>query len=417
MHVVVVGAGIIGVTTAYSLRRAGFEVTVIERRSGVAQEGSFANGGFVAPAFTSPLAAPGLAGRVLAHLFSSNSPWILKPRLDLAQWRFAARCLGQARRERWELNRARLQRLAFYSRDELQSIAKRHALDYEQSTGVLQLFRTEKEVAASEQARKLLAEAGVPFALLSPEACRNVEAALHPAAKLAGGLHLPEDETGNCAYFAHQLKDIALGLGVDFRFETQVRGLSMAAGRIDRVITDQGEIACDAVVVAGGVSSDALLRPLGIKLPIYPVKGYAATTPITAYEHAPFMSVADQTHQVLITRMGNRMRLAGLNELGSRQLALRENALATLLDAAREWFPYAASWRNARFWVGARPALPDGPPVLGATPVQGLYLNLGHGGAGWTLAAGSARVLADLVAGRPPEIDLDGLTLERFAKA
>jgi len=417
MHVVVVGAGIIGVTTAYSLRRAGFEVTVIERHSGVAQESSFATGGFVAPAFTAPSAAPGLAGRMLTHLFSSRSPWIWKPRLDLAQWQFAARWLGQARRDRWELNRARLHRLAFYSRDELQSIAKRHALDYEQTSGVLQLFRNDQEVAASEQARKLLAEAGVPFALLSPEACRSVEAALHPAAKLAGGLHLPEDETGNCAYFTHQLKDIALGLGVNFRFDTSVRGLPVAGGRIERVITDQGEIACDAVVVAGGIASDALLRPLGIKLPLYPLKGYAATTPITAYEHAPFMAVADQTHQVLITRMGNRMRLAGLKELGSRQLVLRENALATLLDAAREWFPYAASWRNARFWVGARPALPDGPPVLGATPVQGLFLNLGHGGAGWTLAAGSARVLADLVAGRPPEIDLDGLTLERFAKA
>ncbi|MEG0822680.1 MAG: D-amino acid dehydrogenase, partial [Burkholderiaceae bacterium] len=416
MHVVVVGAGIIGVTTAYSLRRQGFEVTVIERHSGVAQETSFANGGFVAPAYTSPSAAPGMVGRALRHLFGSRSPLVYRPRLDAAQWRFVTRWLGECKRERWERNRARMQRLAFYSRDEMAVIRNRHALDYEQSTGVLQLFRTEKEMAASEGARKLLAEAGVPFALLSPEACRSVEAAIHPAAKLAGGLHLPEDETGNCAFFAHQLKDIAIASGVDFRFDTSVRALMRNGERVDRVITDRGEMACDAVVVAAGVASDTLIRPLGITLPLYPVKGYAATAPITAYEHAPFMAVVDETHKVVITRMGNRMRLAGTGEIGSRQLFLRESALATLLDSAREWFPYASSWRAARFWVGARPMLPDGPPVLGPTKIKGLYLNLGHGGSGWGMAAGSARVLSDLIAGQQPEIDLDGLTLERFAR-
>lgn len=416
MHVVVVGAGIIGVTTAYSLRRAGFEVTVIERRSGVTQETSFANGGFVAPAYASPWAAPGMVRRVLTHLFSSRSPLVYRPRLDLAQWRFVTRWLGECRRDRWALNRQRMQRLAFYSRDELQQIRTRHALEYEQTTGVLQLFRSEREVSGSDSARSLLAEAGVPFALLSPEACRAVEAAIHPAARLAGGLHLPDDETGNCAFFAHQLKDIAIASGVDFRFDTTVRGLMSSGDRIERVLTSAGEIACDAVVVAAGVASDALIRPLGIKLPLYPVKGYSATAPITAYEHAPFMAVVDETHKVVITRMGNRMRLAGTAEIGSDKLVLRETALATLLDSAREWFPYAASWRTARFWVGARPMLPDGPPVLGPTRIKGLYLNLGHGGTGWGMAAGSARVVADLIAGRQPEIDLEGLTLERYAR-
>ncbi len=417
MHVVVVGAGIIGVTTAYSLRRAGFEVTVIERRSGVTQETSFANGGFVAPAYASPWAAPGMVRRVLAHLFSSRSPLVYRPRLDLAQWRFVTRWLGECRRDRWALNRQRMQRLAFYSRDELQQIRTRHALEYEQTTGVLQLFRNEREISGSDGARSLLAEAGVPFALLSPEACRTVEAAIHPASQLAGGLHLPDDETGNCAFFAHQLKDIAIASGVDFRFDTTVHGLMKSGERIERVLTSAGEIACDAVVVAAGVASDGLIRPLGIKLPLYPVKGYSATAPITAYEHAPFMAVVDETHKVVITRMGNRMRLAGTAEIGSDKLVLRETALATLLDSAREWFPYAASWRTARFWVGARPMLPDGPPVLGPTRIKGLYLNLGHGGTGWGMAAGSARVVSDLIAGRQPEIDLEGLTLERYARA
>lgn len=416
MHVLVVGAGIIGVTTAYSLRRAGFEVTVIERHSGVAQETSFANGGFVAPAYASPWAAPGMPGRVLRHLFSSRSPLVWRPRLDVAQWCFVTRWLGECRRDRWAANRARMQRLAFYSRQEMATIRQRHALEYEQSTGVLQLFRSEREVAGSEAARALLTEAGVPFALLSPDACRGLEAALHPAAKLAGGLHLPEDETGNCAYFAHQLKDIAAAAGVKFQFDTAVRGVAVAGGRFSHLLTSAGEVRGDALVVATGAASDTLLRPLGIKLPLYPVKGYSATAPITAFEHAPFTAVVDETHKVVITRMGNRMRLAGTAEIGSRKLELRENALATLLDSARDWFPYAASWRSARFWVGARPMLPDGPPVLGPTPVDGLWLNLGHGGTGWGMAAGSAQVLADLIAGRPAAIDLEGLTLARYAR-
>lgn len=417
MHVLVVGAGIIGVTTAYSLRRAGFEVTVIERHSGVAQQTSYANGGFVAPAYASPWAAPGMPGRVLRHLFSARSPLVWRPRLDAGQWRFVTRWLGECRRDRWARNRARMQRLAFYSREQLHAIRQRHALEYEQTTGVLQLFRTEKEIAASESARKLLAEAGVPFALVSPDACRGLEAALHPAARLAGGLHLPEDETGNCAYFTHQLKDLAVAAGVKFEFDTEVQRVVVTGGRFEHLITRGGELRGDALVIAGGATSDSLLRPLGIKLPLYPVKGYSATAPIAAFEHAPFMAVVDETHKVVITRMGNRMRLAGTAEIGSRKLELRENSLATLLDGAREWFPYAASWRNAHFWVGARPMLPDGPPVLGPTPVSGLWLNLGHGGTGWGMATGSAQVVTDLIAGRPAEIDLEGLTLARYGKA
>ncbi|HOX88572.1 MAG TPA: D-amino acid dehydrogenase [Burkholderiaceae bacterium] len=415
MHVVVVGAGIVGVTSAYYLRRAGFEVTVVERRGGVAQETSFANGGFVAPAYASPWAAPGMRGKALRYLFREHSPLVLRPRLSLAQWRWLLRFWSECTLDRYLRNRARMQRLAYYSRDEMRMLRTRHALEYEQSTGVLQLFRTAREIEGVQPTLKLLTESGVPHALLDAEQCRAREAAIHPGAPLTGGLYLPEDETGNCAFFAHQLKDLAAAAGVDFRFDTGVERLLVAGGAIQGVRTGAGEIAADAVVVAAGVDSVTLLKPHGIRLPLYPVKGYSATVPIGALDQAPFLALVDETYKVVITRLGNRLRLAGTAEIGSPELELRESALATLLTAGREWLPYAASWRLARYWVGARPMLPDGPPVLGASPVKGLYLNLGHGGTGWGMAAGSARVVSDLIAGRKPEIDLEGLTIERYA--
>jgi D-amino-acid dehydrogenase len=257
----------------------------------------------------------------------------------------------------------------------------------------------------------------VRHARLDAAQCRALEPALHPATALAGGLHLPEDETGNCAYFAHQLKDIALRDGVDFRFGIEVRGFDMALGKVECVQTSVGPLRADAYVLAGGVDSVPLLDRIGIRLPMIAVKGYSATANITAFEHAPFLSVMDETYKVAITRLGNRMRVAGTAELGTRGTALRESALSTLLKVAHDWFPAAASYRQGKFWVGSRPMLPDGPPVLGRTPVGNLFLNTGHGSSGWVMAVGSACVLADVIAGRTPAIDLEGMTLDRYLPA
>jgi D-amino-acid dehydrogenase len=417
MRVLVIGAGVIGVTTAYELRQRGFQVTVVDRRPGVAREASYGNAGVVSTAYAGPWAQPGMPSKILGYLLSSASPVILRPSLDPAQWRWIARWLGECRLQRFRVNKARMQRLAEYSRAVLHEVRGRHSIDYEQSRGWLQLFRSEADVARAAPSIELLAQAGMAHRLLGADECRALEPALVDGTPLAGGLHLPEEEVGNCAYFTRRIKDLAQADGVEFRFDTTVTGLVVDGGRFSAARTAAGEIGADALVVAAGADSGRLLGRLGVRLPLYPVKGYSLTAQVSRHEFAPLLSVMDEAYKVAITRMGNRLRIAGTAELGSRRLTLRDAALGTLLRVVRDWFPGAADYGRARPWVGARPMLPDGPPVLGATPVSNLYLNLGHGSTGWAMACGSARVVAHIVAGAEPQIDLEGLTLDRFARS
>ena len=414
MHVLVIGAGIIGVTTAYELRLRGFEVTVLDRRPGVAQEASYANAGVLSVAYAGPWAQPGMPGKVLRSLWQGTSPIVFRPSIDPAQWRWILRWLGECRLQRYQVNKQRMQRLAEYSRSVLHELRNRHALEFEQAKGWLQLFRSEADLARAKPAIELLAQAGIAHRLLDAAACRAVEPALIDATPVAGGLYLPDEETGNCAYFARLLRDLAAAAGVEFRFETPVKALRFENGRFTAAQTPTGPVAADAAIVAAGADSVRLLRGTGLRLPLYPVKGYSLTAPISRDEFAPMVSVMDEAYKVAITRMGNRLRIAGTAELGNRKLALRDAALGTLLRVVRDWFPGAAAYSQSRAWVGARPMLPDGPPVLGATGVPNLYLNLGHGSTGWSLACGSARIVADIVGGRKPQIDLDGLTIERY---
>jgi D-amino-acid dehydrogenase len=416
MHVLVIGAGIIGVTTAFELRQRGFEVTVADRRAGVAQEASYGNAGVISTAYAGPWAQPGMPAKILGYLWRSHSPVIYRPGLAPAQWRWVVRWLGECRLQRFRVNKQRMQRLAEYSRAVLHELRRRHSIDYEQAQGWLQLFRSEADMARAKPSLDMLAQAGSPHRLISAEQCRALEPAIVDGTPLAGGLHLPEEETGNCAYFTRRIKDLAAAQGVRFLFDTAVTGLAIEGGRFRQARTGSGPLAADAVVIAAGADSGRLLRRTGIRLPLYPVKGYALTARITRHEYAPLMSVMDEAYKVAVTRMGNRLRVAGTAELGNRKLELRDSALGTLFKVVRDWFPGAADYAQARPWVGARPMLPDGPPVLGATPFANVYLNLGHGSTGWAMACGSARVVADVVAGATPEIDLEGLTVERFAR-
>ncbi|HTT12627.1 MAG TPA: D-amino acid dehydrogenase [Burkholderiaceae bacterium] len=417
MRVVVIGAGIVGVTSAYYLRQAGFDVTVFERNSGVAQETSYGNAGVIAPAYTGPWAQPGMPRKVLAYLFNPHAPVVFRPTFDRTLWRWLRRWYAECSLERFARNKARIQRIAYYSRDQLRALRTRLELQYEQTAGYLQLFRTQHELDRCAPARALLAEKGIPHRLLAPAECRALEPALADTAQLAGGLHLPDDETGNCAFFARQLKDRAEDDGVEFRFGVTVNALDRRGDAVCGVLVDGEPFAADLCVLAAGVDSAAWLAPLGIELAIYPVKGYAATVQVTNHDRAPRLSVMDEDYKVAITRMGQRLRIAGTAEIGSRRLRLRASALRTLVRVAIDWFPAAAAYAQAQYWVGARPMLPDGPPLLGPTPIRGLLLNVGHGSSGWAMACGCARVIADLALGRTPEIDLDGLTLARYAGA
>jgi len=419
-RVTVVGAGIVGVCTAWSLAEAGCEVTVIERNSGVAQETSYGNAGMVAPAYVTPWAAPGMPGKILSMLFAQDSPVRFQATMDPALWRFVVRWLGECRASRYKRNKARMQRLAFYSRDVLAEWRTRHHLSYERTEGVLQLLRSARDVRMAETTMAFLKEAGIAHRLLDDADCRSIEPGLSEIA-FAGGLHLTDAETGNCPLFARHIRTLCEEHGVRFEFGTEVTRITARGGATTlRVRTANGETErnVEAVVLAAGIASAALLPRLGIRVPLYPVKGYSATVAIREPTYAPNAALMDEAYKVAIVRMGNRIRIAGTAELGDRSLSLEtrraESALATLIKVARDWFPGAANYHAATWWVGARPMLPDGPPVLGTTAHRGVFVNLGHGSTGWTMAAGSGRVVADVIMGRPPEIDLDGLTLARY---
>ena len=422
MRVTVIGAGVVGVSTAWALAEAGCEVTVLERNRGAAQETSYGNAGLVAPAYVTPWAAPGMPIKILSMLFAHDTPVRFQATLDPALWRWVARWLSECRVARFKRNKARMQRLAFYSRDCLSSLRTGHALSYQRTEGMLQLLRGERDAKMAETTMAFLKDAAVTHQLLSPAECRVREPGLSDI-EFVGGLFLPDVETGNCPLFTRLLKDLCEERGVRFEFGTAVlRVMKKADGVSLRVRNPKGdsERAVDAVVIAGGIDSTMLLQRLGIRLPLYPVKGYSATVAIREPTYAPIASVMDEAYKVAIVRMGNRIRVAGTAELGDRGLSIAsknaERALATLIKVARDWFPGAAQYQSATWWAGARPMLPDGPPVLGATAHPRVFVNLGHGSTGWAMAAGSGRIVADVVMQRTPEIDLEGLTLARYQR-
>jgi D-amino-acid dehydrogenase len=358
MHITVVGAGIIGVCAAYYLREAGHEVTVIERRPGPAQETSFGNAGLIAPGYVTPWAAPGMPGKILSYLFQSEAPVTFRPTLDPAMWRWIARWLRECQLERYRVNKLRMQRLAFYSRNCIHDLRERHALEYEQSQGYLQLFRSERDVDMSAPGRALLKENDVPHRLLDAAGCRAIEPGIAHDAPLAGGLHLPEDESGNCAQFARLLRQLSESMGVQYCFDTQVRRLMPDKRGVTLALQHNAQAStlhCDRVVIAAGPDSGRLLAPLGLRVPLYPVKGYSASVSLNDELQAPRAALMDESYKVAITRFGNRIRIAGTAELGSRALDLRPGATNTLIKVARDWFPVAGHYAQATLWVGARP--------------------------------------------------------------
>ena len=446
MKVAVIGAGIIGVTTAYELSADGHRVTVFERHGSVAAEASFANAGVIAPGYVTPWAAPGMTGKVLRHLFSSHSPVRLNiglaPGTAAWLWQWWRAC----RPHTYQANRVRMQRLAGYSRDRLHDMARHMKLDFERTEGYLVLLRTPRDESMAQAGLESLVQLGTRFDRLTAAQCRIVEPGLSTETALHAGIHLPDDEVGNCRQFAHLLRHEAQRLGARFRFHTAVEriiaghrpqlehthtlpreatifGASADAAQgdardtqpMDRQSVTEG---FDAVIVCAALGAHALLRPHGLKLPLQAVHGYSLTAPLRMRDGhidiGPRSGLMDERYKVAISRLGARIRVAGGAEIGGSLSRHHAGAVRTLHKVLHDWYPGAARAGQAQLWKGARPMLPDGPPVLGRSGIDGIWLNLGHGSSGWALACGSARLLADSVAGRPPAIDTEGLGVDRL---
>lgn len=415
MKIAVIGAGIIGVTTAYELACDGHEVTVLERRGAVAEETSFANAGVMAPGYVTPWAAPGMPAKVIQHLFSRYAPVKVGLPLsgrDLAWiWKWYRSC----KLDTYLANRTHMQRLALYSRERLHYITGDLKLEYDRSDGYMVLLRTEQDSKGMQPGLQVLRDAGVAFKELNAVEARKIEFALNPDTAFFGAVYLPDDEVGNCRQFALMLKNEAQRMGVKFSFNTSVTQVLPSAGVSLGIAGENTARQYDTAVMCAGLDSTRLLAPLGLKIPLTAVYGYSVSAAIREPLNGPRSALMDERYKVAISRLGKRVRVAGSAELGGSRDKKRASSLQTLYKVLHDWFPGAANLSSGvQEWKGARPMLPDGPPILGASGIAGLWLNLGHGSSGWALSCGSARALADLIGGQAPDLDVTGFGVGRL---
>jgi D-amino-acid dehydrogenase len=419
MKVIVLGGGVIGVSTAYYLANAGHAVTVVERQAGPGLETSFANAGEISPGYSTPWAAPGLPRKALKWLFMHHPPLVIRPRIDPAMLAWGFQLLRNCTAARYDRNKTRMLRLAEYSRDCLGALRTQTGIAYDgRQQGTLQLFRSQHQCDGAAADIAILQRFGIRHAMLDGAGCVAAEPALaRVQAKIAGGLRLLDDETGDCFLFTQNLAAMAQKLGVTFQFEASVKKLHRSGDAIDGVTIEQDGatmmLQANAYVLALGSYSPLAVRSLGLSLPVYPVKGYSLTLPVTNAEAAPQSTVMDETYKVAVTRLGNRVRVGGTAELAGYDRTLRGPRRDTLSHVVGDLFPDAGDAAQASFWTGLRPMTPDGPPIIGKSPYRNLYLNTGHGTLGWTMAAGSARALTSIISGHTPDIDMAGLGLQR----
>jgi D-amino-acid dehydrogenase len=419
VSVIVLGSGVVGTTIAYYLAQSGHQVTVLDRQAAPALETSFANAGEVSPGYSAPWAGPGVPLKAIKWMLMHHSPLVIKPTADLAMWRWGLCILRNCTEQRYRINKSRMVRLAEYSRDCLQQLRATTGIQYDERTkGTLQLFRTQKQLDGVGKDVDILKEYCVPYQVLDREGYLQYEPALAEVQeKFVGALRLPGDETGDCFKFTQRLAEVAAADGVQFRFNENIRGIERDGMQITGVRTDRGLLTADQYVLALGSFSPLLLRPLGIDIPVYPVKGYSITVPITDARLAPESTIMDETHKVAVTRLGDRIRVGGMAQLSGYDLRLDPSRRRTLELVVGALFPKGSDTTRAEFWTGLRPMTPDGTPILGATRYPKLTLATGHGTLGWTMAAGTGQIIADLLSGRQPEIDMEGLTAARYASS
>ncbi|MBA0121911.1 D-amino acid dehydrogenase [Acinetobacter seifertii] len=418
MRVIVLGSGVIGVASAYYLAQQGAEVTVLDRQSGPAEETSFGNAGQISPGYSTPWAAPGIPFKAVKWMFQHHAPLAIN--LDGSMWQlqWMAQMLKNCNPQSYAVNKERMMRVAEYSRDCLRELRKDTGINYEnRAKGTLQLFRKEAQMEAVQRDISVLQECGVSYELLNGNELGRVEPALANAQdKLVGGLHLPNDETGDCYLFTNALAQIAKELGVNFQFNQNVEKLIVEGDEIKGVQVNGKVLTADRYVLAFGSYSRDFLKPLDLQLPVYPVKGYSLTIPIVDPAFAPQSTVLDETYKIAITRFDQRIRVGGMAELSGFNLGLNEDRRATLQMVTQDLFP-GGDMAQASFWTGLRPMTPDSTPIIGATRFKNLFLNTGHGTLGWTMACGSGKLISDIVLNHKTDISTDGLSIQRYSHA
>jgi len=418
MRVIVLGSGVIGVASAYYLAQQGAEVTVLDRQAGPAEETSFGNAGQISPGYSTPWAAPGIPFKAVKWMFQHHAPLAIN--LDGSMWQlqWMAQMLKNCNPQSYAVNKERMMRVAEYSRDCLRELRKDTGINYEnRAKGTLQLFRKEAQMEAVQRDISVLQECGVSYELLNGNELGRVEPALaNTQDKLVGGLHLPNDETGDCYLFTNALAQIAKELGVNFQFNQNVEKLIVEGDAIKGVQVNGKVLTADRYVLAFGSYSRDFLKPLDLQLPVYPVKGYSLTIPIVDPAFAPQSTVLDETYKIAITRFDQRIRVGGMAELSGFNLGLNEDRRATLQMVTQDLFP-GGDMAQASFWTGLRPMTPDSTPIIGATRFKNLFLNTGHGTLGWTMACGSGKLISDIVLNHKTEISTDGLSIQRYSHA
>lgn len=424
MKVVVIGAGIVGVATAYELALRGAAVTLIDAHDGAGLGTSYANGGQMSACEVAPWAGPEIPALILRWLGRDDAPFRLRPKMDPDQWRwllrFLMRCRTSARHERippnLELALLTRERMAAYATDFAE---EGRTLEFDRrQKGILRIFADASAIRAATGEIETMKRLGVEQRLLTPAECVDLEPALASAlqrGEIAGGLYSPSDASGDAHLFSKSMASAATRRGVTFETDTVVEEIIARAGRVYGVVTSRGVLEADAVVVAAGAGTAALLKPLGIRTWIYPVKGYSVTLPAPE-GNAPEVSITDEARKIVISRLGNRLRAAGQAEVGGYDLTLEPGRARSVLQALLSVLPQAGPAADAaEFWCGLRPMTPDGSPVIGRlAPFSNLFINSGHGTLGWTLGAGSGTILADLICGSVPQLDLSPFAITRF---
>ena len=409
MRVVVLGAGVIGVAGAWFLARAGHEVTLVDRQAEAGMETSFANGGQIAAGHAQPWAKPSLLPKALRWLGREDAPLLFRPRADLQQWLWALRFARECLPGRFERNTRQLAGLARYSRDCLAGLRSETGIEYDRvGRGILHFCTAQADFEALAEHAGRMRSLGIVREIKSAAQCHDIEPALRESqAIVVGGVYTPQDESGDAHAFTVHLARLAEQKGVRFMREATVESLEAAAGRVSAVRAGGRRLEAEAFVVSLGSYSARLLAPLGISIPVYPLKGYSVTVPLPPEiaALAPTVSLTDEAHKLVISRLGTRLRCAGTAELTGYDTTISKVRCEAIVRRLRELFPALARAGEAEFWAGLRPATPNNVPVIGRTRYDNLYLNTGHGTLGWTLAAGSGRALADLVSGRRPEVD------------